>query len=359
MRINAKAGIWLSLVIVAILVGLWAIPTMAQKPAAEKTPAKAPATIADQLAQALQYYSDGDFDKGIAVGNKLLARTDLTKQDSIAIFEAMSILTYAKGQDYLDKSVGYLETMAKIGPCVLNLPRYLWPQALRDRWYKITQAANALTCSDQSTSDIKTIAIMQFDNYSVGKYQTELGLIAKGLADMFAIDFGKISDLKVVERDKINFVLKEIELQQSGKVDEATAVKVGKILGAQYMVFGSITQLDDKNTRMVVRVVKVETSEIIASVDKEGKPEYFNMEKGLVEELAKNLDVKLSDKAKKMLQEGGTSSGDATSFYSMGLDYMDKYDYKNAYDYFKKAYDADPNFVEAKRKMDIYRPLAG
>ena len=43
----------------------------------------------------------------------------------------------------------------------------------------------------------------------------------------------------------------------------------------------------------------------------------------------------------------------------MGLDYMDKYDYKKAYEHFKTAYELDNSFVEAKRKMEIYRPLAG
>lgn len=358
MTYYTRTGMWLAVSVIVIL-GLFGLAAVAGTPAKETAPVKTPTTVADQLAQSLQYYSEGDFDKGIAIDRHLLTRTDLTRQDSMAVYEALSILTYAKGQDYLDKSVGYLETMAKIGPCVLNLPRNLWPQALRDHWYKITQKANLFTCSDQTSPTIKTIAIMQFDNYSVGKYQTELGLIAKGLADMFAIDFGKVSDLRVVERDKINFVLKEMELQESGKVDEATAVKVGKILGAQYMVFGSITQLDDKNTRMVVRAVKVETSEIVASVDKEGKPEYFNLEKSLVGELAQKLDVKLNDKAIKLLQQGGTSSADAATYYSKGLDYMDKYDYKNAYESFKKAYEVDPKFPEAKQKMDVYRPLAG
>jgi tetratricopeptide (TPR) repeat protein len=109
---------------------------------------------------------------------------------------------------------------------------------------------------------------------------------------------------------------------------------------------------------MVVRVVSVETSEIIASVDKEAKPEYFKMEKELVEELAKKLDITLSDDVKALIKEGGTESLDATTFYSKGLEYMDRYDYKKAYEFFKKAYDLDNSFVEAKRKMEIYQPLA-
>jgi hypothetical protein len=36
---------------------------------------------------------------------------------------------------------------------------------------------------------------------------------------------------------------------------------------------------------------------------------------------------------------------------------MDEYQYEKAYDYFKKAYEKDPSFTEAKRKMEIYKPL--
>ncbi|UCG62394.1 MAG: hypothetical protein JSV52_03665 [Candidatus Zixiibacteriota bacterium] len=327
--------------------------------AAAVVSAQEEATVADQLAEALNFYADLEFDKGISLARELLDRDNLTAKDSIAIFETLSIITYAKGEDYLRQSVEYLEKISKIGPCVTHLPQEIWPKELRDNWYKLLKDMNKLACEQTGPTEITTIAIMEFDNHSIGEYQEKLGHLAKGLADFFEHDFGKISTLRVVERDKIDFILKEIELQQSGAVDVATAVKVGKILGAQLMVFGSITQLDDKNTRMVVRAVKVETSEIVASVDKEGKPNYSKMEKELVKELAGILDIQLSDEIGKMIEQGGTGSLDATTLYSMGLEYMDRYDYKNAYEHFKKAYELDNEFVEAKRKMEIYRPLVG
>lgn len=317
------------------------------------------ADLANKLAEALDFYSDLEFEKGIAVARELLQKENLAATDSIAIYEVLGIITYAKGEEYKRKSFRYLDRITEIGPCLISFPRDIWPKELRDQWYKITKAKNILVCPEEGEPEIKTIAIMQFDNYSIGKYQEELGYLSKGLADFFEHDFSKISSLKVVERDKIDFVLKELELQESGKVDKATAARVGKILGAQLMVFGSITQLDDKNTRMIVRVVKVETSEIIASVDKEGKPDYTKLEKELVEELAEQLDILLPDDTKELLQEGGTASMDAAKLYAKGLDYMDRYDYQKAYEYFKKAYENDKSFIEAKRKMDIYRPLVG
>lgn len=315
-------------------------------------------SVADKLAAALKHYNDLEFDKGIALTKGLLDRKELAPQDSIAIYEILSILTYAKGDEFHKSSFSYLDKISGIGPCVIRLPHEIWPQQLRDKWYEILKTQESLACPEDPKSNIKTIAIMEFDNFSIGKYQQQLGPLGKGLADFFEHDFGKISSMKVVERDKINYVLKEHELQKSGAVDRATAVRAGKILGAKYMVFGSFTQLDDKQTRMVVRVVSVETSEIIASVDKEAKPQYSKLEKQLVQELAEQLDLKLSDDIKALIKEGGTESLDATTFYSKGLDYMDRYDYKKAYEHFKKAYDLDNSFVEAKRKMEIYQPLA-
>jgi len=192
----------------------------------------------------------------------------------------------------------------------------------------------------------------------VGKFQEELGFITKGLADFFETDFALISKLKVVERDKIDYILKEIELGESGKVSPAAAVQAGKLLGAQLMVFGSITQLDAKETRMLVKVVKVETSEIITAVEKQGKPDYFAMEKELVKELAQKLNLTLNPETVKLLDESGTQSADAATLYSQGLYYQDRYEYKQAYEYFKMAFEKDNTFAEAKRKMDIYRPLA-
>ncbi|MDD3731129.1 MAG: CsgG/HfaB family protein [candidate division Zixibacteria bacterium] len=315
-------------------------------------------SVSTKLEKAIQYYNELDFEKGLSLTKELLQKEGLNDQDSIAIYSVMSMLTYAMGTDYLRQAFQYLDKIAQIGPCKVPLPYHFWPQQLRDQWYDLAHAQNALMCTAETSPEIQTVAIMEFDNYSVGKYQEELGFITKGLADFFESDFAKISSLRVVERDKIDFILKEIEMAKEGKVDASTAVKVGKILGAQLMVFGSIVQIDKNNTKMLCKVVKVETSEILTSVEREGKPDYFAMEKELVMELAEKLNLALNDNTKKLIQESGTASTDAATLYAKGLYYMDQYDYKKAYEFFRMAYDMDNTFTEAKKKMDIYHPLA-
>ena len=60
-----------------------------------------------------------------------------------------------------------------------------------------------------------------------------------------------------------------------------------------------------------------------------------------------------------LLQQGGTGSLDALYYYSLGLELMDKYEYKKAYENFKRAYELDQSFTEAKQTMDTYGPLVG
>ena len=314
-------------------------------------------TIAKQLAQAVNLYTELEFDKGLEITNRLLDRDDLTPNDSIAIFEVKSIITYAKGQQYKNKAFDYLKSISKIGHCLIHLPREIWPTELRDKWYAISKQKNLITCPVETESNIQTIAIMEFDNYSVGKYQEELGDLSKGLADFFEYDFSRFSDLKVVERDKIDYILKELKMVEEGKIDKSTAVKAGKILGARMMVFGSITQIDDDNAVMLARAVNVETSEIMTIAEKRGKPNFVEMEKELVKELAEQLDLMVTDKNRELIDESATTDMDAAKLYSMGLKYLDRYEYKKAYDFFKKAYEKDNNFAEAKRKMEVYKPL--
>ena len=53
---------------------------------------------------------------------------------------------------------------------------------------------------------------------------------------------------KIVEREKMQEILAEHSLQASGLVNPATAVAVGQLAGAQYLVAGSVTGLSSKKS---------------------------------------------------------------------------------------------------------------
>jgi TolB-like protein len=334
--------------LIVLMLGLIAINSFGQ---AQKT-------VAESLAKAYKQYALTEFDEAIRLSEELLTRSDLTAKDTVAIYEMLGVCNYAKGQEHISKSFDYLNKIAKIGPCVNPLPQEFWPRELCNQWYSVLKASSVLNCSSTNPG-ASTIAFLPFDNFSMGDYQEKLGLFSNALAEFFAHDFGKVSNIEVVERNKMDYLLDELKRSEAGITSDAAAVKIGKMLGAKLMVFGTISQIDDRTARMVARVVEVETSRIVASVDEEGAPNFNKMEKNLVERLAKELDVMTGEGPKDLLQQGGTGSLDALYYYSVGLDQMDKYDYKKAYENFKKAYEMDPSFVEAKQKMDTYGPLVG
>jgi len=320
--------------------------------------ASTPPPVTDQVAKALNLWRNGELDQSLAITSSLLDRSDLSTEDRISIYSALSTIHFSMGKTHLEEAKAYLEKIRELGPCYSDLPFEFWAKPLREYWYRVLQTNNQLSCGGGEATGVRTVAIMEFDNYSTGKYQEELGFMAKGLSDAFEADFGALNCLKVVERDKIDFVLKEIMMSKEGLVDESTAVRAGKLLGAQIMIFGSVMQIDSKNARMLVKAVKVETSEILATAERKGKPEFFEMEAELVKDLAKKLDIAINPEAEKVMDSNGSASTDAASLYAKGLYYVDHYEYAKAYDYFKQAYALDSAFTEAKNKMDIYRPLA-
>lgn len=82
------------------------------------------------------------------------------------------------------------------------------------------------------------VAVMHFDNKSPhGGWR-----LGHGAADMLTTEMVKMGTLDMFERDRMAAVLKEQNLGASGRVDPATAARIGKIIGVQYIITGAVTE---------------------------------------------------------------------------------------------------------------------
>ncbi len=84
--------------------------------------------------------------------------------------------------------------------------------------------------------------------------------LAKGLPQMMMTELSVNPDLRLVERDRLQAVLDELKLTQSALVDANTAQRVGKIIGAKYMLYGNTTVTPDKKLRFDLHAFEVETT---------------------------------------------------------------------------------------------------
>ena len=83
------------------------------------------------------------------------------------------------------------------------------------------------------------VAVLYFENQG----NPELEPLKVGLAQMLISDLTGTPGVAMVERTQLQAILNELELGHSGKVDPETAARVGKLLGAEYMVLGTYFEM--------------------------------------------------------------------------------------------------------------------
>lgn len=105
-----------------------------------------------------------------------------------------------------------------------------------------------------------TVAVLYFDNNSIGKDRADYDGIGKGVADLLITQLGQVANVRVVERDRIQAILAEQNLTRTGQIDPATAMKIGKLLQAHYTIVGGFMS-DGRGTMVLTsRVYSNETS---------------------------------------------------------------------------------------------------
>lgn len=123
--------------------------------------------------------------------------------------------------------------------------------------------AARVAAQDAGSEARPTVAVMYFNNGAIGSAHADMSALSKGIADLLITALQGNASIRVVERDQIQKLVQEQQLGQSGSVDRETAVRVGRILGAQHMIFGGfVTDPSGRTMRLVARAVNVETSEI-------------------------------------------------------------------------------------------------
>lgn len=101
-----------------------------------------------------------------------------------------------------------------------------------------------------------TVAIIDFESNAPGN--PELG---QQLGDILTARLSIYDQFQLVERKKLEDLLKEHQLNLTGMVDTHQATKVGKMLGAKIMIFGRAFPVD-KDLYLVAKIVGTETSQV-------------------------------------------------------------------------------------------------
>jgi len=100
--------------------------------------------------------------------------------------------------------------------------------------------ALSVTASAADKSARPRIAVIEFKNKADNQWWYHGG--AEAMQDVFVTELVKSGKFRVVEREQLAALMDEKNLSVSGDVDPATAVKVGKLLGVNYLLTGAVTE---------------------------------------------------------------------------------------------------------------------
>jgi curli biogenesis system outer membrane secretion channel CsgG len=89
-------------------------------------------------------------------------------------------------------------------------------------------------------ADKPRVAVLEFKNKADNQWWYHGG--AEAAQDVFVTELVKSGKFRVVEREQLEALMQEKNLTLSGDLDPATAVRVGKILGVNYLLTGSVTE---------------------------------------------------------------------------------------------------------------------
>jgi tetratricopeptide (TPR) repeat protein len=187
--------------------------------------------------------------------------------------------------------------------------------------------------------------------------------MALGLAELVAMDLSKVSELRVLERIKINVILDELKLGQSSYADRRLAPRMGKLLGSRRLVLGTVTGAGESAFRIDAQLVNTVDGTASGTQSNEGNLDrFFDVEKRFVFALLDTLGIEIDKAERDAIEEVPTESFLAFMAFSEGLSQERRGMYDDAASSFRKAGSLDPGFVEASRlagKMEMTSAYGG
>lgn len=197
------------------------------------------------------------------------------------------------------------------------------------------------------TPSPRTVAVMPLR--FVGQ-DSSLRPLERGLAELIIVDLSRSHLLTVVERARLQAIVDELALQQSGQTEASTNVRAGKIIQAGRIVNGQILQ-NARGLRVDAAIVNTSTAALAGGAANENTlDQLFALQKAIVLQLFDSLGVVLTTAERNAVEQRPTRSLQAFLAFSRGLRLEDQGRYDEAARSFGDAMRFDPSFGAARQK---------
>jgi TolB-like protein len=233
--------------------------------------------------------------------------------------------------------------VAALGAC-RTVPGASGPAAVAQAEASARRAVANERTIDAGQIPERTVAVAPLEATATDSIGT---IIAYGLSDLLSNDLARSAQLRVVERVRGDAVLRELGLARSGRVDSATAPRVGRLIGARRLVVGSVASRAGR-FRVTTRVADVATSAVRPGAqDDASLDEILDAEKRVAFSLFEQLGVALTPAERAAVERRPTRNVAAFLAYGQAVRAEAVGDFRGASRLYQRASALDPSFGEA------------
>ncbi len=214
-------------------------------------------------------------------------------------------------------------------------------------------AKRAVATEQSITNDSipqRTLAVAPL---GVDARDTVLGPLSYGLADLLMEDLSRSGQLQIVDRLRLDAMLRELRLASTGRIDQGTAPRVGRLVRARRIVLGNLTSLPNQRVGIDVRIGDVTTSQVRDALSAQAPiADILAAEKQLALRIFDQLGVNLTPAERVAVEQRQTQNLAALLAYSKGVRYEVEGDYGAASREYRSAIRLDPGFALAAQRYN-------
>lgn len=167
----------------------------------------------------------------------------------------------------------------------------------------------------------KRIAILPFEVLSEKSEHKQFGI---GTMDTLSVAMTSIPDFVMIDRGRISKIIQEQSFQKSGFTDINQSASLGKIMGAEIIVTGSIQSFDNE-FRITANFIEVETGKILKASKVTGN-NIFQLQDKIADQLLQLENITLNETQRSEISKitNSTNNAQAFDYYTTGKTYYYK-----------------------------------
>jgi tetratricopeptide (TPR) repeat protein len=209
---------------------------------------------------------------------------------------------------------------------------------------------SALPAQAQQTAvaqERMAIAVVNFKPLKTSGYD----YLREALPEAIGAQLQKIPQIHVFTRMHVDSVLREQGFAETAFVDAKGAPRIGKLVGARYLLTGSY-QVEGKKLLLYPQLIDTETGKVLfADTLQAPLTDPLEVQRDAAQQVASRLAINLNPKTREALKKVAIQNEQALKAYVEGLHLLDQEKLQPALAAFSKSIEHAPDFVEAHQQL--------